>query len=725
MTPNVLALPNYTRANPKWNPALTAVTQDATYTAQWIANEQDKDEEEPDKDWDDDDDGSGGTQAKAPVKHKAQKTVYVGDSEKNVTEESGMASFRILPSRVGDKFGIQNGSFVKIRDGKEQHERFVYEKDIGNGCIMQVHWWQSYGGMPAISILRTSDWAVIALYSWGASNDTNPYGSGYPTAAAFTTTPSIRVIKGYKALTENIVGDDDEWPTNKIFSRRVVSGREYFDPVTERPANWSAAKLSQGNWQNYYTYGQVGASYGFCCQGYDDLGIIFNPLWTRMGIIDWPIISVPYDTKYTENALDVATYLNRPYAKSVYTASGWIWVDIPDGRWYGKNYDESSSVITGEKPKFVYNSVWGAMYTDASDNGLVHMPDDWETGTYYYSTVHSRIYQTIHKPTGWAPTGISWVAASVRYGPHFYNVSHGGSSYTRVDDFSNVYYGISDGGGGIPLPKLAGDVNSIIIYITGQTRSQHVKPGEVATFKVNAISLVLGSKLEYFWEIKYPGQADFTSIGSLGSSYSFKTSADQTGTELRCMVKCSYSIFGTVITGQEYSDTMILTVDNSGTDGKPAPKDPTEEEAQKPTEEASQSSNGGASSGISSGGYPEGNAYGPTVRNSDGTTSTAHNYYKWVGDGAPPEEYPTTIEEYESSDDWEFDPDHSGTITHHPSTGGDSSGTSGTDLNSRLDNAVETGNIDDQTAQDSFTTIYHGIADHNRNVNEAGQLIDN
>lgn len=694
-----------------WTPDIVTVVEDATYTAAWKSTASSKEDKDEDDDWDDDNPGGQG-EVKSPVKHKVQKSVYVGDSEKDIQSETGMATFRLLTSRMFDKFRIQNGSMVKVADGKEQHARFCYTNDIGNGCRLQAHWRPNNGYLPCISIVRNSDEALIAGFDFGSRSAY--LSDDYITEASFTVLPSIKKIKGFKALTEHLYSGDSEWPTNTIYSR---DNRGNYTAVNSRPANWDAEHLSDGNWRNYYIYDQIGAKYGICCQGSDDLSILFTPVWARLGIIDWPLIPMPYDTKYTANALDIANYINRPQAKHAYTVSGWVWVEIPDGRWYGKKYENSSNALPVEgRPKFVYTDKWLAMYTDSNGRDLIHMPDDWETGDYYYKGISS--YTTEKKLISIYYDSITYGPASYMWGPGW-NTQGYHSPTTYYDHFEDMYEGSSSAGLSIPLPKMSGSENSVIVTIIGQTKKQHVKPGETATFSVNAISLVLGAKLDYYWEIKYPSSGNWVSYSSGGSSISVVGTSELNGSEFRCLVKASYSLFGETIDGQQYSDTMSFAVDGEGTDGKPSKKKQAKSEDDVEADSAESTSNDGFDP---SGKYPTASR---KVQNPDG--STTETWWMYVGDEEiDASDYVNQGAQYfMDSDDWivydSYTTDRtpsSGPSTTSGGSGGNTSHNLDDDIDSDINNITsdgkvtveETNNFAEKHGEDAVNNYHSGNA---------------
>lgn len=622
--PSVFPEIGYRRDSSKWEPTIVPATADATYRAKWKKEDESDDEEDgdEDEDWDDND----RDEVNSPVKHRTgtvQGNIFVGTDEgvDNATQLGTMVTFRSTYSRLFDIFLPDNNfEMAKVKDGPDQHPNWVYRRDLSDGFYLQAGWASGRVPLPGVVIMRKSDNAVIANFygtygniSYHVDYLLNRVLSG---EVAFTNAPVVRKIKGYKALIENPISEDAEWPQNKIYKRE---GNNYV-AVNTKPENWSQI----GVWNHYYMYTQVGAKYGICTAAYDDLGILFNPLWIRAGLIDHPLIDMPFDLTYTDNALDIATYTFNQ-VRYIYESSGWIWKDIPDARWDAPKYGSGAggkklSELYSSKPKFRYDSLAGAMFRDKSNsNDLTYMPDDWDTnwGDYYKSN-----YETLYVSDPQSSSGFGVYGCGLWYGPPFYmgNLDPG-------PWYEGVTAGIH-----APLLKTTNSSNSIIITVVGYTRSQHVKPGTIATFKVNATSIVLTATFSYTWQES--DGSEWKTVGSGGSIYSFVADASQNGHSFRCIVEASYTAFGETITGRQTAPptgSMSLTVDDEGTDGK----DPStyEEDVEEKKENTQDAGNGDPDPGGPTGYEP---TFTKTKYNSDHKTKTVTTF-KWIGSGDPPD----------------------------------------------------------------------------------------
>lgn len=595
--PSVYADKGYKPNNPQWSPEIVRATQDATYTAQW------KEEDTPDDEEDEDDDQGDGADEKrdsdktwSPVKHQ-EGNKFVGDEEDSI-DVGGlgyMVTFRGRGSRLFDDFKLIDGSMRKMEDGADQHSAFVYQRDIGDGMILQSAWQDRYSA-PGISILRSSDWACMA--KWVYWSNTWDWDTGVNTSGgvrchavnevAFTNSPAVRKIKGFKSLNKNLVESSEEessWPDN-IYSSTNLSSK-----VTEKPANWDTT------WRNYYKYTQIGAYYGICVGFYDDLGLAFTPIWGRLGAIDNPIVpfvsgSIPYDTRYTSGILNVALYGDtvyqswggnfKPYVEA-YTTGGWLWKEIPDARWSAPA--SPGGIITDNWPEFVYTDKYDAMFETINGSRLVHCPEDWGTdsglGKYRYranssaaqSGHDSKYYYSLSKNSPSAASGSQTIKSAWDFmGPHYEGQHH--------VEWDSAYWG-SSAGVHAPWLKQSGASNSVIVTITGFTASQNVKPGTIATFKVTAGSVIIGASLSYEWQKSIDGGTTFETVYTGGSAYSFKATSDMDGIVFQCIVHASYSVLGEEITGKQIAGPMTLVVSDDGSDGK-EPSKYEEETEEKP-----------------------------------------------------------------------------------------------------------------------------------------------
>lgn len=611
-TPYCVAESGYTRDKPEWDPEIVPALADATYTARWKTDDDSEDEE----DGDDDDDWSekDREEVNTPVKHHTGKEhgdVYIGDEEENNLDYFGigMVTFRCTKSRLFDKFGIVNGRYQKIEDGPDQKIGFYYvrpigkdlSEDEGGGSSAYFHaFWGGgqyaalgpvYGHGPKLGICITradgnimakpSAWDFNGIKWYPIANTDSDY-KGTP-EVAFTNAPVVKKITGYKMLTSNPISEGSEsWPQNKIYKPSYNSGqhRWVFTVQNSKPSDWD----TNNGWKNYCKKTQIGAKYGFTAQAYDDLGLLFTPLWIRLGIIDHPIIPFAtyedetlYDNVYTTGKLDIASALNRSMVMSIYNNIGWKWETVPDGRWYGRGWNAGYE-ITGNPP-FICSwpesgaTDWGPMF-QYNDNGtwkdVTVMPDDWGSNMSNYRYRSGTVYDSLSRQ------GSSY--AKDYWGPvsNYPIGTYGNPNFAYV-------MGHSKAGIRLILPKAAGDANSLIVTITGWTQEQHVKPGKTATFKVNAFSFILSASISYKW-VSRIGGGDFTDTGATGSSYSFVATEDMSGMELKCIVTASYSAFDETITGEEEAPHdgtyMRLVVDNEGSDGTP-PSEAEKEEKEK------------------------------------------------------------------------------------------------------------------------------------------------
>ena len=655
--PYVVPELGYRRDPSKWDPTIIKVVADATYTATWQKEDEAEDEEDgdDDEDWDDND----RDEVNSPVKHRTgavQGNVFVGSDEgvDNATQLGTMVTFRSDLSRLFDVFLPDNNlHMAKVKDGPDQHANWVYRRDLSDGFYLQAGWASHYVPLPGVVIMRKSDNAVIANFygSYGGIGYVPDYllGRSWSGEVAFTNAPVVRKIKGYKALTENPISDDSEWPQNKIYRKE---GNNYI-AVNSRPENWS----NIGVWNHYYIHTQVGANYGICTAAYDDLGILFNPLWIRAGLIDHPLINIPYDMTYTDNALDIATY-NRGIVPNIYESAGWIWKTIPDARWDAPKYGSGSggkklSELYSSKPKFRYDSMAGAMFKDKNNDGsLTFMPDDWDTnwGDYYKSS-----YETLYVSDPHTSYMFSHWGCGLWYGPPFSTGTANPGSW-----YEGVTAGIH-----APLLKSTNSSNSIIITVVGYTRSQHVKPGTIATFKVNVTSVVLTATFTYTWQES--DGSDWKVVGSGGPTYSFAADASQNGHFFRCIVEASYTVFGETITGRQTAPptgSMSLTVDEEGTEGKePSDYGDETEEKKDNTQDPDMS---------------EPKDYLYLFEKDDGTYAMYNNYYtdsngkrhhatyafKWVGDGTPPDK--VELDGIAGNPNFEYSPEKSSDREYTP-----------------------------------------------------------
>lgn len=644
--PSVFPEIGYRRESSKWEPTVVPATADATYRAKWKREDEAEDEEEPDEDtpdedWDDRDDED---HTNSPVVHREgdiQDGVFVGDEDGVEVEQLGtMVTFRSTGSRLGDIFlpkSLLDWELEKKTDGFDQHANWLYRREISDGVYLQAAW-KSSSMYPGISFIRKSDGGCIAkfLAKYGNTDNFSAYKGRVVNEVAFTNAPIVKKILGYKALITNPIPEDStEWPSNKIFRRvehpSYVGPTYTYEPVTSKPENWNST------WRQYYTYGQVGASYGICIAAYDDLGLLFNPLWTRLGIVDWPIIPVPFDTKYTSNALDIQS--NYDY---IHEYNGWIWVDIPDARWNGLLYNTTGQLsnLYSEKPKFHYDSHFGGQFADSNYKELVRMPDDWENnwGSYYTGNA---VFRTLDKWHPYSQTGnITYAWAEDYMGPGF------NPPTTHI----NTWYEGLAAGIHIPLLKQSGNTKSLIITVLGYTHSQHVKPGTVAVFKVNVTSVVITASFEYDWQVSKDSGSTWESTGAGGSVYSFTATEEQSGYSFRCKVHASFSAFGETIDGEQIvpsTGVMSLTVDDEGTDGKDPSTYEEETENHKGNTEPAKNE------------IPYGDAVIDTDK--DGNTTAYITYsnggarytkdtYLWTGSGDPPKGITRTELESAGSD---------------------------------------------------------------------------
>lgn len=630
--PSVFPEIGYRRESSKWEPTVVPAIADATYRAKWkredeAEDEEEPDEDQPDEDWDDRDEED----TNSPVIHRegdVQDGIFVGDEDGVEVEQLGtMVTFRSTGSRLGDIFlpkSLLDWTLEKKTDGLDQYRVWLYRREISDGVYLQAFWHSRYSAFPGISFIRSSDGACIAKFlinSTGNTMDNQSANRGYAVnEVAFSNAPVVKKITGYKALTSNPISEDSEtWPNNKIY-RRVNNNYEL---VSSKPENWDTV------WRQYYIKGQVGASYGICIAAYDDLGLLFNPLWTRLGIIDYPIVPVPFDTRYTSSALDIATNANRGFVSANYHYSGWVWSDIPDARWKGPAYISGQTKLSSlysEMPKFHYDSHFGNMYATENGTALIRMPDDWETNWGDYYAVSGAFTALPKNRPNSMPDNITNYGPDCWLGPGF---NHG----TVNPQFDIMYEGLA-AGIHIPLLKQSGNTKSLIITVLGYTHSQHVKPGTVAVFKVNVTSVVITASFEYDWQVSKDSGSTWESTGAGGSVYSFTATEEQSGYSFRCKVHASFSAFGEIIDGEQIvpsSGVMSLTVDDEGTDGKePSTYEEDLEEKKGNTQGAG---NGDPDPAGPSGDEPK---FTKTKYNSDHKTKTVTTF-KWIGSGDPPD----------------------------------------------------------------------------------------
>lgn len=651
--PSVYADNGYEASKPLWSPEIVRATQDATYTAQWKKEDEDEDEEEEDEgeDWDKEDDDD---HTNAPVKNRQgtiRDEVYIGDENEDELGSNAvsMVTFRANASRLFDDFKLNVSSIpwkmYKEKDGPDQHSAFYYTRAIGQdieGGGSTAYFHAFWGGanrwgeaispyaqnsMVGLSIIR-NDGGVIWSYAWPFNSRDKTswgnFGSGRCCGeVAFTNSPVVQKVMGYKMLTSNPIPEgSDSWPQNKIYKRtrhESYHGPYYtFDVQNSKPADWD----TNNGWRNYCKKGQVGANYGFTCQGYDDLGILFNPIWFRLGIIDHPVVpfvsgSIPYDLTYTNNALQIANYKNFEQASHNYNNTGWHWEYVADAKWKCP----VNSTITGN-PEFY--CAWksdgsgGALfqhYDGSSWQDVTVMPDNWGGENFDWSAYR---YSNTFRP------GTSLNARI--YGPA--TGGNPGISY---------YIGASASGLHVPIPKKAGNDFSIMVSIKGYTHALNVKPGTIATFKVNASSVTPGASMSYKWKIKYSGQTEWSSIEASGSSCSILADQSKSGSILICEVTASCTVFGETLSGTETTGEMTLTVSADGSDGK-EPSD-----YDKKTEEKKDNTNKKESRD------PQSQYLVPL---SVGSGSSGFATFEFTGSGSPPDTTGWGYVEFSASEDF-------------------------------------------------------------------------
>lgn len=649
--PSVFPEIGYRRDSSKWEPTIVPATADATYRAKWkredeAEDEEEPDEDKPDEDWDDRDDED---HTNSPVVHRegdVQDGVFVGDEDGVEVEQLGtMVTFRSTGSRLGDIFlpkSLLDWTLEKKTDGLDQYRVWLYRREISDGVYLQAFWHSRYSAFPGISFIRSSDGACIAKFLINSSGNTmyNQLANrGYAVnEVAFSNAPVVKKITGYKALTSNPISEDSEtWPNNKIYSR--IDNNTY-TPVNSKPENWATT------WRQYYIKGQVGASYGICIAAYDDLGLLFTPLWTRLGIVDNPIVPVPFDTRYTSSALDIATNANRGFVSANYHYSGWVWSDIPDARWKGPAYISGRTKLSSlysEMPKFHYDSHFGNMYATENGTALIRMPDDWETNWGNYYAVNGAFTALPKYSPNSIPDGVNNYGPDCWLGPGF---NHG----TINPQFNIMYEGLA-AGIHIPLLKQSGNTKSLIITVLGYTHSQHVKPGTVAVFKVNVTSVVITASFEYDWQVSKDSGSTWESTGAGGSVYSFTATEEQSGYSFRCKVHASFSAFGEIIDGEQIvpsTGVMSLTVDDEGTDGKEPSTYEEETENQKGNTEPAKGETPYGDAVIDTDKDGNTTAY---ITYSNGGSRYTKDTYLWIGSGNPPKGV-TRAELESAGSDW-------------------------------------------------------------------------
>ena len=663
--PSVFPEIGYRRDSSKWEPTIVPATADATYRAKWKREEEDEEEEEPDEEEgkEAEEKRDSDSETWSPTVHKTDNSdsdAYIGDDETNNPDSFGMGMmcFRSYYSRLFDVFlpkSLLDWKIEKKSDGPDQHSAFLYQRNIGSGCRLQAFWYGIRGMLPGISIIRNSDNAIIAVFSHALSS--NYTLSGWPllggqwqsltyankdkvAEVAFTVAPVVKKIKGFKALTSNpISSDTTEWPQNKIYERYYSGGTYLFRSVNSKPSNWDS-----GGWRQYYKFTQTGAKYGIYAGAYDDLGLPIGPFWTRAGIVDHPVIDAPFDVTYTSSALDLATYNSNSFARYAWNSTGWSWVEVPDARWKGRKTGTPINPITDNWPEFVYTSNWGALFENVNGGDLVHMPEDWgtEAGSGKYRYKATQIYATLPFRNNLGPQGESgWSPSSYEYyGPGF----NGGL------DPNLVYIGGS-AGLHIPYPKLCHGSNTIWLTVLGYTEQQHVKPGTVATFKVNAVSVILAAEITYDWQTSL-NNSGWVSTGVGGSVYSFTASAEQNGMEIRCIVKASYSLLDETMSASETcpgdGTTMLLIVDDEGTDGKDPSTYEEETENLKSNTEPAKNETPYGDAVIDTDKDGNTTAY---ITYSNGGSRYTKDTYLWTGSGDPPKGV-TRAELESAGSDW-------------------------------------------------------------------------
>lgn len=351
----------YRYAYPNWDPIIVPVTEDATYTFQWINLGESDDERYKNEDL-----PSDGTTSRGKRSTGKETTEDSGEDQSSYS----LVHFRSYSSRVNDGYGNpdeQNRTMSRTSDGSEQGGEFYYEQEVGNGLRMTAHWYDvsyctSHGIHPPgnFSGARATNVGItlwkgehpLALWRW-----TNVGGFWYTPEVAFTTVPEYEPYYEKQTLQwgydhgEIQMGVLHLAPVFKPFKyyRKIrINNQDTYWLLCVPPLNWLT------NWGDYYYDHQAGYDVGFCCQFYDDAGEVLSPKWVRADGQN-SLKIVVNDKEYTcPTDLYYGKYQDRSYPYNEHTGANTIYP--PNSQRAG--YSMASSAVKRNFESSWINSGW-------------------------------------------------------------------------------------------------------------------------------------------------------------------------------------------------------------------------------------------------------------------------------------------------------------------------------------------------------------------------------